>query len=125
MMIGKPMFGICMGNHVMGIAAGGTTYKMPFGNRGQNQPCVDLTSPFKSTVITSQNHSYALDTSQICQSNGWKPMFYNANDKTNEGIFCIDRPYFSVQNLNLQNYSINDESTLSFSLDPFVDTISP
>jgi carbamoyl-phosphate synthase large subunit/carbamoyl-phosphate synthase small subunit len=91
--LNKPVFGICMGNHVMAQAAGATTYKMPFGNRGQNQPVVDTST--NMAYITPQNHGYAVDTSTLRAP--WKQAFYNANDYTNEGISCEGKPFYSVQ----------------------------
>ncbi|KAI8869028.1 small subunit of carbamoyl phosphate synthase [Ramicandelaber brevisporus] len=95
----KPIFGICMGNQLMGLAAGLQVYKLPFGNRGHNQPCVDLTKSGRC-VITSQNHGYALadhygDTRYMPE--GWERYFVNANDGSNEGIRHMHRPHRSVQ----------------------------
>lgn len=92
-LIGKPVFGICMGNHVMARAAGAETYKMKFGNRGQNQPVVDCHT--NKAYITPQNHGYAVDPSSLRPP--WKPSFYNANDYSNEGIYCEGFPFYSVQ----------------------------
>ncbi|KAJ3083885.1 small subunit of carbamoyl phosphate synthase [Rhizoclosmatium globosum] len=91
--IPTPIFGICMGNQVLGLAAGYKTYKMPFGNRGHNQPCIDLTTG--KCVITSQNHGYAIDDSVDVP--GWMPYFRNANDGSNEGVRHQLLPYSSVQ----------------------------
>ncbi|KAI9337929.1 carbamoyl-phosphate synthase arginine-specific small chain [Obelidium mucronatum] len=91
--IPTPIFGICMGNQILGMAAGYKTYKMPFGNRGHNQPCIDLTT--KKCVITSQNHGYAIDDSVDVP--GWMPYFRNANDGSNEGVRHQLLPYSSVQ----------------------------
>ncbi|KAJ3407087.1 Multifunctional pyrimidine synthesis protein CAD [Chytriomyces hyalinus] len=91
--IPTPIFGICMGNQVLGMAAGYKTYKMPFGNRGHNQPAIDLTTG--KCVITSQNHGYAIDDSVDVP--GWAPYFRNANDASNEGIRHQVLPYSSVQ----------------------------
>ncbi|MFQ5729396.1 MAG: glutamine-hydrolyzing carbamoyl-phosphate synthase small subunit, partial [Waddliaceae bacterium] len=55
----KPIFGICLGTQLLALAAGGTTYKLPFGHRGQNQPCIDLET--QQCYVTSQNHGYAVD----------------------------------------------------------------
>ncbi|KAJ2339212.1 Multifunctional pyrimidine synthesis protein CAD [Coemansia sp. RSA 2671] len=89
----RPIFGICMGNQLMGLAAGLDVYKMPFGNRGHNQPAVDLTTG--KCVITSQNHGYALNDSVM--PSGWDRFFVNANDGSNEGIRHVERPFRSVQ----------------------------
>ncbi|KAJ3139396.1 hypothetical protein HK100_011671 [Physocladia obscura] len=88
-----PIFGICMGNQILGMAAGYKTYKMPFGNRGHNQPCIDLTNG--KCFITSQNHGYALD--DTVKIPGWMPYFRNANDGSNEGVRHTSLPYSSVQ----------------------------
>ncbi|GMI56378.1 hypothetical protein TeGR_g13947 [Tetraparma gracilis] len=89
----KPIFGICLGNQLMGLAAGAETFKLPFGNRGQNVPVVnDLNG---DAYITPQNHGYAIDTKTL--PGGWKPLFTNANDGSNEGILHETKPYFSAQ----------------------------
>eukprot|EP01116_Phalansterium_solitarium_P021821 TRINITY_DN6959_c0_g1_i2.p1 TRINITY_DN6959_c0_g1~~TRINITY_DN6959_c0_g1_i2.p1 ORF type:complete len:1884 (-),score=892.07 TRINITY_DN6959_c0_g1_i2:456-6107(-) len=90
----KPVFGICLGNQLLALAAGAKTYKMKFGNRGHNQPCIDLTSNGRCH-LTSQNHGFAVDTASLPQ--GWLPLFVNANDDSNEGIYHADKPFFSVQ----------------------------
>jgi carbamoyl-phosphate synthase (ammonia) len=89
----KPIFGICMGNQLMGLAAGGTAKKLPFGNRGQNQPVINHQT--KECYITPQNHGYVIDTSTLRP--GWKTLFTNANDGSNEGIAHESRPYFTAQ----------------------------
>jgi len=88
-----PIFGICLGNQLLALAAGGKTFKMRFGNRGANQPAIDLRTT--KCYITSQNHGFAVDSNKLPES--WKPMFMNANDLTNEGIIHESKPYFSVQ----------------------------
>lgn len=88
-----PIFGICLGNQILAHAAGASTYKMKFGNRGMNQPCVDLRT--LRCYITPQNHGYAVDSDTL--STFWSPFFVNANDNTNEGIIHRTRPWFSVQ----------------------------
>ncbi len=90
---GLPTFGICLGNQVMALAAGADTYKLRFGHRGQNQPCIDLESG--RCYITSQNHGYALDEATL--PSGWAPWFRNANDGTNEGIRHTSKPFSAVQ----------------------------
>ncbi|KAJ1801339.1 Multifunctional pyrimidine synthesis protein CAD [Coemansia sp. RSA 2399] len=89
----RPIFGICMGNQLMGLAAGMNAYKLRFGNRGHNQPAVDLTT--RKCVITSQNHGYALDDSKMPA--GWDRYYVNANDGSNEGIRHVEKPFRSVQ----------------------------
>ncbi|KAJ2719071.1 Multifunctional pyrimidine synthesis protein CAD [Coemansia sp. Benny D115] len=89
----RPIFGICMGNQLMGMAAGLQIYKLRFGNRGHNQPAVDLTNG--KCVITSQNHGYALNDSKMPA--GWDRYYVNANDGSNEGIRHLNKPFRSVQ----------------------------
>ncbi|MCK5283487.1 MAG: glutamine-hydrolyzing carbamoyl-phosphate synthase small subunit, partial [Nanoarchaeota archaeon] len=89
----KPTFGICLGNQLLALAAGGDTYKLKFGHRSQNQPCIELGT--KRCYITSQNHGYAVNTKKL--PSGWEPWFENANDKTNEGIIHKTKPFMSVQ----------------------------
>ncbi|KAG2530656.1 hypothetical protein JM18_001304 [Phytophthora kernoviae] len=89
----KPIFGICLGNQILALAAGATTYKMKYGNRGMNQPCIDMRTT--RCYITPQNHGYAVDSNSL--PDGWKTFFMNANDKSNEGIIHEYKPFFSVQ----------------------------
>lgn len=88
----KPMFGICLGSQIMGLAAGARTYKLLFGHRGHNQPCM---GPEERCVITSQNHGYAIDASSL--PSDWKVLFHNLNDGSVEGIEHQEQPFFSVQ----------------------------
>jgi carbamoyl-phosphate synthase/aspartate carbamoyltransferase len=88
-----PIFGICLGHQLLALAAGAQTEKLKFGNRGHNIPCTDQLSG--RCYITSQNHGYAVKASTLPQ--GWAPLFTNANDDTNEGIYSTLGPYFSVQ----------------------------
>jgi len=85
----KPVFGICMGHQVIGIAAGLDAYRMTFGNRGHNQPVLALASSGSikagRVYVTSQNHQYAL-TLQDPFPEGWEPFFINCNDSSVEGI---------------------------------------
>jgi len=89
----KPIFGICLGNQLMGLAAGGTAEKLPFGNRGQNQPV--LNHQTGECYITPQNHGFHINCSTL--KPGWKTLFTNANDGSNEGIAHETRPYFTAQ----------------------------
>ncbi|XP_054827243.1 carbamoyl-phosphate synthase [ammonia], mitochondrial [Eublepharis macularius] len=89
----EPLFGINLGNLITGLAAGASSYKMPMANRGQNQPVVNMING--QAFITAQNHGYAIDSCSLPP--GWKPLFVNANDQTNEGIMHETKPVFTVQ----------------------------
>jgi carbamoyl-phosphate synthase small subunit len=89
----RPIFGICLGNQILALAAGAHTYKLKFGHRSQNQPCLEEGT--KRCYITSQNHGYAVDSETL--PDGWTPWFTNANDGTNEGLRHTSRPFMSVQ----------------------------
>jgi carbamoyl-phosphate synthase small subunit len=91
--IGKPIFGICLGTQIMGLAAGASTYKLRFGHRGHNQPCLQTGS--ERSYITSQNHGYAIDETSLPK--GWFASFKNLNDQSVEGIQHRTKPFFSVQ----------------------------
>lgn len=89
----KPVFGICLGNQLLALAAGANTIKLPFGNRGQNQPVINnLTG---DCYITPQNHGYAVEDATLPSE--WKTLFTNANDKSNEGIMHTSKPFFTAQ----------------------------
>ncbi|KAH9485034.1 Carbamoyl-phosphate synthase arginine-specific small chain [Psilocybe cubensis] len=85
----KPVFGICMGHQIIGMAAGLDAYRMTFGNRGHNQPVLALASAGSikagRVYVTSQNHQYALKL-QDPFPQGWEPFFINCNDSSVEGI---------------------------------------
>ena len=89
----RKIFGICLGNQLLALAAGADTYKLKYGHRSQNQPCLERGT--KRCHITSQNHGYAVDTETLPE--GWEPWFVNANDQTNEGIRHARLPFSSVQ----------------------------
>jgi carbamoyl-phosphate synthase small subunit len=89
----RPIFGICLGHQILALAAGAKTYKLKFGHRSQNQPCVDVDNG--RCYITSQNHGFAVETGTL--PDGWVPWFVNANDGSNEGIRHRTRPFMSVQ----------------------------
>ena len=93
MKLEKPIFGICMGNQILSLAAGANTYKLKFGHRGQNQPCIEVGTD--RCYITSQNHGFAVDGDTLPE--GWEPWFVNANDGSNEGIRHSTLPFMSVQ----------------------------
>jgi carbamoyl-phosphate synthase small subunit len=89
----KPVFGICLGNQLLALASGADTYKLKYGHRSQNQPCIEAGT--KRCYITSQNHGFAVDSKTL--TNEWSQWFTNANDGTNEGIIHETGRYFSVQ----------------------------
>jgi len=86
-----PLLGICLGNQILALAAGGDTYKMKFGHRGQNQPCFEVETG--RCYITTQNHGFAIGKIP----DDFIPWFINANDQTNEGIIHKKYPFMSVQ----------------------------
>ncbi|MBI5390747.1 glutamine-hydrolyzing carbamoyl-phosphate synthase small subunit [Candidatus Woesearchaeota archaeon] len=88
-----PTFGICLGNQLLALASGADTYKLKYGHRGQNQPCIDTRTG--RCYITSQNHGFAVDTKTL--KSGWKELFVNANDQTNEGIMHESGLFMSCQ----------------------------
>jgi carbamoyl-phosphate synthase small subunit len=94
------MFGICLGSQIMGLAAGATTYKLPFGHRGHNQPVAATSAAHapraaRRCFITSQNHGYAVDASTL--PSDWQVTFRNLNDQSVEGLAHKTKPFFSVQ----------------------------
>ena len=93
-LIGKaPIFGICMGHQILGLALGGRTYKLKFGHHGGNQPVMDLLT--RKVEITCQNHGFAVDVDSL---KGIAELTHvNLNDQTVEGLAHADLPLFSVQ----------------------------
>ena len=91
--LGKPIFGICLGTQLLALAAGANTYRLRYGHRGHNQPCIETDS--KRCFITSQNHGFAVDETSL--PDDWKVSFRNLNDQSVEGIRHKKKPYFAVQ----------------------------
>ena len=89
----KPIMGICLGNQLLAMAAGATTYKLKYGHRSHNQPVLQVGT--NKAYITSQNHGFAVDNSTL--GGDWEPMFININDRTNEGMKHKSKPFFSTQ----------------------------
>ena len=89
----KPVFGICLGNQLLSLAAGADTFKLKYGHRSHNQPVLQFGT--EKAYITSQNHSFTVDNDTLGKE--WKPYFININDKTNEGIKHESMPFYSTQ----------------------------
>lgn len=89
-----PVLGICLGEQIIGMSQGVETFKLRYGHRGQNKPCVDLTTG--RGYVTSQNHGYALDEKSLARSE-LRPWFMNSDDKTIEGVFHTGKPCIAVQ----------------------------
>lgn len=87
----NPILGICLGNQILTLAAGGDTYKLKFGHRGQNHGAI--LAGTNKCFLTTQNHGFAVRKIP----HGFRPWFINANDRTNEGIIHNSLPFMSVQ----------------------------
>ncbi|MDP9197401.1 MAG: glutamine-hydrolyzing carbamoyl-phosphate synthase small subunit [Thermoproteota archaeon] len=89
-----PILGICLGNQIVALAAGGDTHKLKFGHRGQNKACTDVET--NRTFITSQNHGYSIEPKSLHKT-GFDIWYINADDKTIEGIIHRSKPVIAVQ----------------------------
>ena len=89
----KPIFGICLGHQILGLALGGKTYKLKFGHHGGNQPVMDLTT--RKVEITTQNHGFAVDADSL--KGATEVTHLNLNDHTVEGLAHRELPIFSAQ----------------------------
>jgi carbamoyl-phosphate synthase small subunit len=89
-----PTLGICLGNQILALAGGANTYKLRFGHRGQNKPCVNLRD--NQVYVTSQNHGYGVDPKSLGKT-GFKVWFSNADDNTVEGFEHKSKPIIAVQ----------------------------
>jgi len=96
-LLGKvPVFGICLGHQILGLALGGVTYKLKFGHHGGNHPVMDLATG--KVEITSQNHGFVVDPDSLAKAGQKVEVSHiNLNDQTVEGIRHLEIPAFSVQ----------------------------
>lgn len=93
-LIGRlPIFGICLGHQILGLALGGSTFKLKFGHHGGNQPVMDLST--RKVEITTQNHGFAVDPDSL--KGAVEVTHLNLNDHTVEGLKHRELPIFSVQ----------------------------
>ena len=90
-----PIFGICFGHQLIGLANNFDVTKMKYGNRGHNIPC--RLSNTEKCYITSQNHGFEVKIDSNKDTNEWRELFVNCNDGSNEGLINIKKPFFSVQ----------------------------
>lgn len=88
----RPIFGICLGNQILALAAGMSTQKLPYGHRSQNQPVREICTG--KCFVTSQNHGFTVSRKM---KNGFKVSFENINDNSVEGLQHKTKPFFSVQ----------------------------
>jgi carbamoyl-phosphate synthase small subunit len=87
-----PTMGICLGHQILGLAAGGSSYKLKYGHRGGNKTVINPES--RHCYITSQNHGFCV---KDFQRGGFKEFLYNIDDNSNEGLIHKEKPIFAVQ----------------------------
>jgi len=112
----EPIFGICLGNQLMSLAAGAKTYKLKYGHRSHNQPVLHIDT--NKAYITSQNHGFAVDNNTL--NDEWEPSFINLNDDTNEGFKHKTKPFFSTQ---FHPEASSGPTDTEFLFDEFIDLI--
>jgi len=112
----KPIFGICMGNHLLSMAGGARTFKLKYGHRSHNQPVI--LAGTNRAFITSQNHGFAVDNNTL--STDWQPLFVNMNDGTNEGVRHATKPWFSTQ---FHPEASSGPTDTDFLFDTFLETV--
>ncbi|MBN2611723.1 MAG: glutamine-hydrolyzing carbamoyl-phosphate synthase small subunit [Bacteroidales bacterium] len=112
----KPIYGICLGNQLMALAAGADTYKLKYGHRSHNQPVIQVGT--SKAFITSQNHGFAIDNNTLPQE--WEPLFINLNDNTNEGMKHKSKPFFSSQ---FHPEASSGPKDTEFLFDQFIDIV--
>ncbi len=92
--LGIPCLGICLGNQLIALASGGAIYKLRYGHRGHNKPCIDLDTG--RCYVTSQNHGYAVDAKSL-SGTGLRVWFVNADDGSVEGLKHVSKPVIATQ----------------------------